>query len=82
MTSVLIEHIGFGQHNTVQIIDLLIKDTYDEIIYKKLHGKGAMSDVLIDGEEIGSLKKYFDDMGIEFKKGKVEQPKTLLDGVL
>ncbi len=28
-----------GQKHTVQIIDLLIKDTYDECIYKKLHRK-------------------------------------------
>ena len=58
-----------GQKQTVQIIDLLIANSYDELIYKKLHGKGAMSDVIIDGEEIDNVQKYFRDMGIEFTKG-------------
>lgn len=70
-----------GQKHTVQVIDLLIKDTYDELIYKKLHGKGAMSDVVIDGEEVDSLKQYFTDMNIEFKKGEYGKLKTLLDGI-
>ena len=73
-----------GQKKTVQIIDLLIQDTYDEMIYKKLHGKGAMSDVLIDGAEMDSVKQYFTDMGIEFKKQSLEKEKeikTLLDGI-
>lgn len=69
-----------GQKKTVQIIDLLIKDTYDECIYKKLHGKGAMSDALIDGKELESLQHYFDDMGISFKKKENKQIVTLLDG--
>ena len=74
-----------GQKKTVQIIDLLIQDTYDEMIYKKLHGKGAMSDVLIDGAEMDSVKQYFTDMGIEFKKQSIEKEKdvkTLLDGLI
>ena len=70
-----------GQKNTVQVIDLLIKDSYDELIYKKLHGKGAMSDVLIDGEEIKNVQKYLNDMGITFTQKKKELPKTLLDGI-
>ena len=70
-----------GQKKTVQIIDLLVKDTYDELVFKKLHGKGAMSDVIIDGEEIESVKQYFDDIGIEFKKDEKKQPLTLLDGI-
>ena len=55
-----------GQTKTVQVIDLLIQDTYDELIYKKLHGKGAMGKALIDGEETAVLQKYFDDMNIVF----------------
>ena len=55
-----------GQKSTVQIIDLLINNTYDEVIYKKLHGKGAMSDVVIDGKDIDLVKQYFDDMKIAF----------------
>lgn len=70
-----------GQNKTVQVIDLLIKDTYDELIFKKLHGKGAMSDVVIDGAEIDSLKQYFADMNIEFTKKEKKQPQTLLDGI-
>lgn len=72
-----------GQKKTVQIIDLLVQNTYDEIIYKKLHGKGAMSDVLVDGKEVDSVKQYFDDMHITFKKQSYEDKseiRTLLDG--
>lgn len=56
-----------GQKKTVQVIDLLIKDTYDELIYKKLHGKGAMADVLVDGAEIDSLQQFFTEMNLTFK---------------
>ena len=75
-----------GQKHTVQVIDLLAKDTYDELVYKKLHGKGAMSDALIDGKEIDALKQYFADMNISFKSKSLEEEKeknifTLLDGI-
>lgn len=66
-----------GQKNTVQIIDLLIKDTYDELIYKKLHGKGAMSDVLIDGKEGDAISRYLDDMGMSFSGEKRQQMRSL-----
>ena len=69
-----------GQKHTVQIIDLFIKDSYDEIIYTKLHGKGAMSDVLIDGAEIDSLKQYFAAINMVFTK-KEHVVTTLLDGI-
>lgn len=75
-----------GQKNTVQVIDLLIKDTYDECIYKKLHGKGAMSSIIIDGDETEQAKRYIQDMGITFmKKSESEELskpdiRTLLDG--
>lgn len=57
-----------GQKKTVQIIDLLTKDTYDECIYKKLHGKGAMSDVIIDGNESVEAANYIKSMGVSFYK--------------
>ena len=60
-----------GQHNTVQIIDLYMKDTYDEIINAKLHGKGAMADILIDnknGDELNSALESITKMGIVFNK--------------
>lgn len=56
-----------GQKNTVQVIDLLIANSYDEIIYKKLHGKGAMSQALIDGGELASLQQYIQDMNILYQ---------------
>lgn len=60
-----------GQNKTVQVIDLLCKDTYDECIYDKLHGKGAMSDAVVDGKDIETLKPFFDKMGVSFYKGKI-----------
>lgn len=56
-----------GQKQTVQVIDLLIKDSYDELIFKKLHGKGAMSDILIDGDESDAVKKYISNMNVQFE---------------
>ena len=57
-----------GQKNTVQVIDLLIKDSYDELIYKKLHGKGAMADSLIDGKDDDNVRTYLKEAGIIFDK--------------
>lgn len=63
-----------GQKNTVQIIDLLIKDTYDELVYLKLHGKGAMSKALIDGEMTPEVAQALKKLGIEFNE---HEPKPL-----
>ena len=63
-----------GQKNTVQIIDLLIKDTYDELVYLKLHGKGAMSKALIDGEMTPEVAQALKKLGIEFNE---HEPKSL-----
>lgn len=73
-----------GQKKTVMVIDLLAKDTYDELIFKKLHGKGAMSDVVIDGDESEAVMKYIKEMNVEFHKKDIEseKPKTLLDGII
>lgn len=72
-----------GQKRTVQVIDLLAKDTYDELVFKKLHGKGAMSDVVIDGDESTAVMKYIKEMNVEFHKKSQQDdlPKTLLDGL-
>lgn len=70
-----------GQKHTVQVIDLLIKDSYDELIYKKLHGKGAMSDIIIDGNESEEAMRYIKDMNVEFHKERIikkDPPKPLL----
>ena len=72
-----------GQKHTVQIIDLLIKSTYDECIYKKLHGKGAMSDVIIDGNESQEAMNYIKEMGVDFSKTNINrlETKTLLNDI-
>lgn len=72
-----------GQKRTVQIIDLLALGTYDELIYKKLHGKGAMADVIIDGDESETAMKFISEMKVEFHKkdAKADKPVTLLDGL-
>lgn len=62
-----------GQKKTVQIIDLLIQDTYDELVYLKLHGKGAMSEALIDGKVTPEIQAMFKKMGIEFTQGTVPE---------
>ena len=66
-----------GQKNTVQIIDLLIKDTYDELVYLKLHGKGAMSKALIDGEMTPEVAKALKRLGIEFNESEPKPLSTL-----
>ena len=67
-----------GQKKTVQIIDLYIAGTYDEDIYDKLHGKGAMADIVIDGkegEELTEALSYINRMGITFNKKARETQK-------
>lgn len=59
-----------GQKKTVTIIDLLIENTYDELVYIKLHGKGAMSDALIDGKITPEIMAKFNSMGIVFQEGQ------------
>ena len=66
-----------GQKHTVQVIDLLMQDTFDEITYKRLHGKGAMSDAIIDGVDVEELQSFFKDMGISFKKEHIPQVNSL-----
>ena len=61
-----------GQKNTVQVIDLLAKDTYDELLYQKLHGKGAISKMLIDGREDEAILKYMKEAGIIYNKDNTE----------
>ena len=68
-----------GQKHTVQIINLLIANTYDELVYSKLYGKGAMADVLIDGADMSNLIKEFSSMGISFTNMKIPDKPTLLD---
>lgn len=72
-----------GQKRTVQVIDLLALGTYDELIYKKLHGKGAMADVVIDGDESEAAMKFIKEMEVEFhkKNAEADKPVTLLDGL-
>lgn len=62
-----------GQKSTVQVIDLLAKDTYDELVYQKLHGKGAMAKMLIDGKEDEVVKEYLKHAGVFFNKGEEVQ---------
>ena len=66
-----------GQKHTVQVIDLLVQNTFDEIVYKRLHGKGAMSDVVIDGADIDELQTFFRDMGISFDKDQIPKVSSL-----
>lgn len=68
-----------GQKHTVQVIDLYIKDTYDEKIYIMLHGKGAMADVVIDNKEIDSVRNFLDSMGVELKKDKKAEQSKLFN---
>lgn len=66
-----------GQKNTVQVIDLLAKDTYDELVYQKLHGKGAMAKMLIDGNEDEAVKKYMKEANIIYNKEDTKDKGTL-----
>lgn len=70
-----------GQKHTVQIIDLYINNTYDEEVYKKLHGKGAMADIIIDnkqGDEFDKAMEYINKMGITFNKKALKQNNSLI----
>lgn len=62
-----------GQKKTVQVIDLLMLNTFDEIVNARIEGKGAMGQAVIDGEAIDSLKKAFEKMGVTFMEGDLPQ---------
>ena len=62
-----------GQKKTVQVIDLLMLNTFDEIVNARIEGKGAMGQAIIDGEAIDSLKKAFEKMGVTFMEGDLPQ---------
>lgn len=68
-----------GQKHTVQIIDLLAKDTYDELVYKQLHGKGAMSSVVVDGNEVLEVAEYIKEMKVIFSEKECTPIKSLFD---
>ena len=75
-----------GQKRTVQVIDLYMANTYDELINKKLWGKGALADRLIDGKEDEAVLKYLKEAGIVYNKDNTEHKVenellTLLDGL-
>ena len=66
-----------GQKHTVQVIDLLMLDTFDEITNARIEGKGAMGQALIDGQNADELRKAFEKMGITFIEGDLPKLATL-----
>ncbi len=50
------------------------------VFIKNFIGKGAMSDVIIDGKDVELVKQFFKDMNIEFINNKKLEKKSLLDG--
>lgn len=68
-----------GQKHTVQVINLLIENTYDELVYAKLYGKGAMADAVLDGKAVEDMVEEFKKMGITFTNTKVKGLENKLD---
>lgn len=66
-----------GQKKTVQVIDLLMLNTFDEIVNARIEGKGAMGQAVIDGEAVDNLKKAFEKMGITFIEGDLPKLASL-----
>lgn len=56
-----------GTKNTIQVITLLGKGTYDELLYKLVISKGAMSDVLVDNKD---AKLYNNLIKVLFEGGE------------
>ena len=59
-----------GVKNTVTVIRLLGKNTYDERLWRKVFSKGKMSEALIDMEKIENVKPYIDCL---FEEGDYEE---------
>lgn len=57
-----------GQKHTVQVINLYINNTYDELIDAKISGKGAMGDIILDDDESYVARQFIEKMGITFAK--------------
>ena len=70
-----------GRGKKLLVIDLYMANTYDELINKKLWGKGAMSDILIDGSEEESARKFLKEAKILFNS-KEKSSSTILDGIV
>lgn len=63
---------------SVTVTNLIMKDTYDEVIYDKIYAKKAMGDVIIDEKEIDAAMQYLSKLGIVFQAGEIKQANTLL----
>lgn len=63
---------------SVTVTNLIMKDTYDEIIYDKIYAKKAMGDVIVDNAELDACIEYIKKLGIDFKIDKVSNSNTLI----
>lgn len=59
-----------GVKNTVTVIRLLGKNTYDERLWRRVFSKGKMSEALIDMAEIKDVKPFIDCL---FEEGEYEE---------
>lgn len=63
---------------SITVTNLIMKDTYDEVIYNMIYAKKAMGDVIVDMHEIDACIDYIKKLGIEFRGDSIKQSKTLL----
>ena len=64
---------------SVTVTNLIMKDTYDEVIYDKIYAKKAMGDVIVDEKEIDACIEFISKLGIEFIGGKQKLSDFLFD---
>ena len=51
-----------GTKNTVQVISLLMKDSYDEYLHKLIISKQNISQALIDNQDIKTCRKFIKEV--------------------
>ena len=62
----------------VTVTNLILKDTYDEVIHEKIYAKKAIGDVLIDEKELDACLEYINKLGISFVGGDSYKDKNSL----
>lgn len=63
---------------SVTVTNLIMKDTYDEVIYDKIYAKKAIGDVLVDEKEIDAALDYISKLGFKFNMEAAKRSNTLL----
>lgn len=63
---------------SVTVTNLIMKDTYDELIYDKIYAKKAIGDVLVDMKELDAALEFITKLGFKFDMEALRKSNTLI----